>query len=481
MMASSITPKRKPALGGLLAPTREDAHVAQDTVFEYSQRLSQQVIGLEKENVVLQDAKALLDRDNSLMNQKVAALEDENAKLRSAGMATFQERNITVNQAKEAMQEKHGESMLLRNEVTQLRQRVDALTIEKSNAQGISHKLQAERTQLQRSVCALELSADSMHSEMESCAAREAQAAIARTDLERHLDRIAAEKARSDSFASGWHFEAAQLRKALEDLASERSCNRALGGQLEAARHEAARLRGDSHGLHEVVSAVRVEAAEAKCREEFAAQEQPKLLEALAQERSGAAALRRRMADLERTALEHHRLRTAAESESACVRGLLAGAQSEVAELVASGSRAASQACGAGRLADEHAARRHEAERGLAGAAEEGRRLRAHAAAVEAESAEWQAKAQRLEAEVVMLKGQLRGLEVTTAGLQTQCAELTEQLCLQQLRAEQRLPQDFAASLLRATPQPPTLPAAHFRISGPPCLGPPRRALPQGA
>lgn len=66
---------RKPALGGALGPTREDAKTAYDATFEYSQRLSQQVLSLEADNVELQDAKRALLAENAALQAKVRELQ----------------------------------------------------------------------------------------------------------------------------------------------------------------------------------------------------------------------------------------------------------------------------------------------------------------------------------------------------------------------------------------------------------------------
>jgi len=113
-------------------------------VFEYSQKLSQQVLTLEADNVELQDAKKVLDADNQLLKAKVQELQLQCEKLRDTSIYTHQDKEAAILQAREVLQSKQAEVMLARKSTEDVKQHAEALATDNMRLNGIAEKLQQE-------------------------------------------------------------------------------------------------------------------------------------------------------------------------------------------------------------------------------------------------------------------------------------------------------------------------------------------------
>lgn len=159
-----------------------------DGVFEYSQKLSQQVLTLEADNVELQDAKKVLDADNQLLKGKVQELQLQCEKLRDTSIYTHQDKEAAILQAREAIQSKQAEIMLARKSTEDVRNHAEALATDNMRLNGICEKLQQERSELQRKVHALEASIKSFQAELNQRAVSEGNSLKVRNALEHRLE-----------------------------------------------------------------------------------------------------------------------------------------------------------------------------------------------------------------------------------------------------------------------------------------------------
>mmetsp|Transcript_149259 Transcript_149259/g.388208 ORF Transcript_149259/g.388208 Transcript_149259/m.388208 type:complete len:533 (+) Transcript_149259:45-1643(+) len=429
--------KRRPALGGALAPTREDAEVSQDAIFEYSQRLSQQVVALEAENVELQDEKARLASENRRLTERAQLLEADNGGLRDAGFVTLQERHIAVKQAQDSIQAKNGEVMLLRNNAEQQRKKSEALSADLQRLRGINERLQAERSQLQRNVLGLEATANAMQVEMAEQAATEARATEVRNNLQRHVHAMTDEMRLMDEQAGVRYVLDAQLRHAREELSAERFTGQRLREELRSAQGEAGRLRADAFGMSEQASEMRAQTAHMRHVESAICAEQPRLNEALQRERAASASLRARVTELEGLIGNLRRAQTSMESENISLRTALDGARAEAHRTVEGSAQLVADRFGAEQDANTHLNMRREAERKHAMALRECELLREQGEVLRGDHSAMQSRLQQVEADNVLLRGKLKGAEVLASGLREECAGLNTRAQFQQLQEEQ--------------------------------------------
>ena len=157
-------------------------------VFEYSQKLSQQVLTLEADNVELQDAKKVLDADNQLLKAKVQELQLQCEKLRDTSIYTHQDKEAAILQAREVLQSKQAEVMLARKSTEDVKQHAEALATDNMRLNGIAEKLQQERSELQRAVHAQEASIKSFQTELNQRAVAEGNSLKMRNALEQRLE-----------------------------------------------------------------------------------------------------------------------------------------------------------------------------------------------------------------------------------------------------------------------------------------------------
>jgi len=419
--------RRRPGLGGALRPTRADAEASHEVIFDYSQRLNQQVVALESENLELQDAKKALAAENRSLSERVDLLEKDSAELREAGFATFQERNLTVGQAQDVLRSKQGEVMLLRHTSEQQRIREEQLAMGNAQLQGIAERLQGERSHLQRTVLGLEATASAMHAEIQQQGQAEAHAALIQGDLERRVNMLTVDKMRLDEEMGVRHVEAAQLRLTQEELNAERQHCRRLREELDESLSQTMQLREEGACLVKSVTKTRAEVAYLRRAGEVAATEPQRLQEALQCETALSAGLRVRISELENIIGELRRARTAVDAESSTLRSELTKARAQVECCMGASNRLVTERTGVEQLADAEATRRVQVEKRAGALAEESSRLRAQSDVLKADNARLLEKAQRLEAENVMLSGQVRGAEVVVKGLRSECNKLNMQ------------------------------------------------------
>eukprot|EP00438_Fugacium_kawagutii_P010218 Skav234250 [mRNA] locus=scaffold1464:601304:608912:- [translate_table: standard] len=219
-----------------------------DGVFEYSQKLSQQVLTLEADNVELQDAKKVLDADNQLLKAKVQELQLQCEKLRDTSIYTHQDKEAAILQAREAIQSKQAEIMLARKSTEDVRTHAEALATDNMRLNGICEKLQQERSELQRKVHALEASIKSFQAELNQRAVSEGNSLKMRNALEQRLEDMqpgfvnvavchfaSLQQKRLSDMANFYRSDVVQLQQLREDLLKERQrCGLATGRGLAA-------------------------------------------------------------------------------------------------------------------------------------------------------------------------------------------------------------------------------------------------------
>jgi len=416
--------QRRPALGGALQPSKGDSNTSQEVIYEYSQQMNQQVVALESENVELSDAKRALEARVTELNQRVAELERESRELRDAGMATMQERNLTVNHTNDALRAKQGEVMLLRNTADHHQHRENVLATQNARLSGIAERLQAERSQLQKTVVGLEATACAMQVEISRQANSEAQAALVHGDMERQISSLSMQKMRLDEEMGVRHVEAAHLRHTHQELLSERQLVQHLREELEEALHGHQRMQDHAAGLSQTVSALHIEVAHFRNLEEAAAAEAPRWQEAVHREAALAGSLRTRLAELEDLVGDLRRAHTALDGENGSLRSQLARSQAEVESCLNASSQLVMEKGGVEKLADEKSSHCVQLEHRIGLLNAEVSRLRAHNETLNADNLQFRSRAENLEAETVMLRGRVNGLESVVRGLKGECSDL---------------------------------------------------------
>eukprot|EP00927_Polykrikos_kofoidii_P077830 TRINITY_DN74739_c0_g1_i1.p1 TRINITY_DN74739_c0_g1~~TRINITY_DN74739_c0_g1_i1.p1 ORF type:complete len:512 (-),score=107.50 TRINITY_DN74739_c0_g1_i1:61-1596(-) len=410
----------------MIRPTREDARVSETTVFHYSKKLGEQIVTLEAENVDLQDAKRSLTKENRAMREKLDQLDRENVELRDAGLATIHERHVVVRQAQEAVNAKIGEANIQHNLAEKQRQRAEALSFDNDRMKSMNERLRLEVAQLQRKVLGLETTANAMQAQLASQAEAEAEASRIRGSLERQLDSLTLEKRRLDEQTGALIFESAQLRRLQEALAQEceRGCK--LTEDFRASRAEVVGLQQEKIQLMDTVANLHLEIAQLS--QQAVAAENPSLREDMRRAEGTTQSLRGRIAELENIITEHRRGRIAVDAENGRLKNALAAAQADAERSAAMASCLASERGEAEQFADELAKWRCDAEMRISQLASEGAHLRSRSDQVRADGKRVQERAGNLEAENILLRGQLHGADVLVRGLREECSRLQKRL-----------------------------------------------------
>merc|ERR1712216_932626 len=179
-----------------------------------------------------------------------------------------------------------------------------------------------------------------------------------------------------------------------------------------------AMMQNETRKLGEAVSSLHIEVAHIQGVKENVDGEAARLHDALNREGAISASLRRRITELEDMIQELRRGNMALEGENGQLRSALKRAQAEVEVCLQASNKLVQEKGAVEQLADEQSTRRIEVEAQLATSAGECGRLRKHNEILMKDNTDLLQKAQQLEADNVILTGQLRGQEVVLRGLQ---------------------------------------------------------------
>lgn len=397
-----------------------------DGVFEYSQKLSQQVLTLEADNVELQDAKKVLDAENQLLKGKVQELQLQCEKLRDTSIYTHQDKEATILQAREAIQSKHAEVMLARKSTEDVKNQVEALATDNMRLNGIAEKLQHERSELQRKVHGLEASVKSFEAELHQRALSEGNSLKARNALEQRLEDMSLQNRRLADMASFYRSDLVQLTQLREELLRERQQSAARLEDLEASRRDVAWLRARVADLDQRHSEMFSEVEQWRHAEGAAMAKHPRLEEAMKRESALADSLRGRIAELEEEHAKVLKTQAVLQADNATLRSQLASSRSEVEMLANANSRLAGEKSEVEHMASMVHAEKQEAHRRCSVLEREHLpKLMAKHQASSSDVAGLRNRVAQLEGENTRLKGQLSHAEVLIRGLKTQCSELS--------------------------------------------------------
>ncbi|CAJ1412728.1 unnamed protein product, partial [Effrenium voratum] len=420
---------RKPALGGALGPTREDAKTAYDATFEYSQRLSQQVLSLEADNVELQDAKRALLAENAALQAKVRELQDKCDKVQATAIFTHQDKEAAILQAREALQSRQAEVMLARKSEEDLKRQAEALASDNLRLNGIAEKLQTERSQLQRTVLGLEASIEAFQEELRLRAEREGQSMGERGALERRLEGACLQNARLARLGELHHADLAELQRSSAELLQQRQRTAQATEELQASRRDVAWLRAKLAELDGSAGHWRSEAERWRHASGAAAAQAPRLEEAVHRESALADSLRGRIAELEEHLAKVLKVQVSAEAECAGLRSQLASSRGEAEHLAKTASRLAGERSHAEQQAQLAATAKMEADRRChVLELEHLPELVAKQQANTSDLASLRSRLAQLEGENTILKGQVSQSEVLVKGLRTELADVCASL-----------------------------------------------------
>ncbi|CAK9032369.1 Uncharacterized protein SCF082_LOCUS20040, partial [Durusdinium trenchii] len=267
--------------------------------FEYSDKLNQQVLSLEADNVELQDGKKLLEAENQALKGKIAELQLQCEKLRDTSIHTHQDKEAAILQAREALQSKQAEVMLARKAEEDVKQQVEAISEENLRLSGIAEKLQGERSQLHRTCLGLEASIKSCQTELGQRAKAEQDGLKLRNALELRLNDLSLQNKRLSDMAGFYRADLAQLQELREEVLKERHKSTRLAEDLEHSRRDVVWLRHRLAELDQRNSEIWAEVEHWRHAEKAATAHHPRLEEAMKRESALADTLRQRIADLE--------------------------------------------------------------------------------------------------------------------------------------------------------------------------------------
>jgi len=177
-------------------------------------------------------------------------------------------------------------------------------------------------------------------------------------------------------------------------------------------------MREEARKLGETVSTLHIEVAHMQGAKDVVHAEGARLNDALCREGSMGAGLRRRVTELEDLAGELRRANMSLEGENGALRSALTRARAEADMIMEASNKLVHEKGGVEHLADEQSNRRIELERLLATSTDECKRVLKHRDQLQADNQELQRKSAQLEADNVVLGGQLKGQGVMLRGLQ---------------------------------------------------------------
>lgn len=400
-----------------------------DALFEYAQKQSRRLAGLEAELAKVTSERDSMTAENKAIGEHIFGLQQENGLLHDMGLNSFLEKaqlSKVANEVlplREQLQAQGQQIISLQNENAQLKATVDAL--------------QVERAQAQRAAKSMEVALESVRADLAGRIDREGSLNTTLASLQRQVEELTGEKGRLDLTVSGQHVELAKAQKGFQELHAQKAHCHSLTQKLEVSTAEIARLHQEKRALDETVSSLHVQVAQLLAQRDSALTEVPSLNNIVKQQHVTIADLQEQIKS-SHTGLQESRKRCGyLERELAAVSHMLEETQSKGALQEKATAVLASERDRLRSAIDDVSGRSVATGQQLGAALGEKRALQTRLEAAGAEGAQLQLRLQRLGAEHSALQSRLAGLECLAQGHKDEAAALQHRVATLQTENDQ--------------------------------------------
>lgn len=391
-----------------------------DALFEYSQKQNQRLGDLEAELAKVKSEKERVQAENKAIGEHIFGLQQENGMLHDMGMNSFLEKAhlsktaSEVGPLREQLQAQAQQAQYLQNENAKLKAAIEAL--------------QVERAQALHAAKSMEVTLESVRSDLAGRIDREGSLNTTVAALQRQVEELTGEKGRLDRMVSGQHIELAKAQKVFQELHAQKAHCHGLSQKLEVATAEVSRLHQEKRALDQTVSSLHVQVAQLLAQRDSALTEMPSLNNIVQQQQVTMADLQEQL-KASQIALQGSRQRCGhLEREVAAVSHMLEEQKNR--SLVSEKATAilASERDRLRSAIDDVSCRSVATGQQLGAALGERRALQTQLEATGAEGAQLQLRLQRTTAENSALQSRLAGLERLAQGHKDEAAALQQRL-----------------------------------------------------
>jgi len=274
-----------------------------DALFEYSQKLGHRVTQLDSELAAIREDRDNLKAENEAIGEQIFGLQQENGMLHDIGWTSYLEKAHLAKAAEGVSTD----ASHLRSTVGEQKQRIDFLAAENKTLLTYIEQSKGDMNQGHHQIRALEVTIDTVQTELQRRINREGALKERGLNLERCLEEVQGDKARLDDVVSMQHVEIAKLQQVTSDLHAERARTHGLTQKGKSQEAQLAQLHSEKTQLDAMVGTLHVEVAQLVTQRDSALTEVPQLHGTVRQQSSAVAELQEQVRNLQSQNHELHR------------------------------------------------------------------------------------------------------------------------------------------------------------------------------
>jgi len=422
-------------------PANQRALGAQDALYEYSQKLGNRVTALESELSGVREDRDNLKAENEAIGEHIFGLQQENGMLHDIGWTSYLEKA----QLAKAAEGVSTDATHLRNAIQDQKQRIEFLTAENKNLLARLEAWKSDRNQWQHQIRGLEVTLDTVQTDLQKRINREGGLKERGLNLERCLEEANGDKLRLDDMVSLQDVEIAKLQQVTSELHAERARSHAISQKLKSTEAQLAQTLHEKTQLDSMVGTLHVEVAQLVTQRDTALTEVPQLQGTCRQQSSAVAELQEQVRCIQGQNHELHRRNVGLDGQLKEIFAALDEAKKQVAKDERDIGSLLEQKTQMSRHLEDLSAQRGEIDQRLNSVMSQKGIVHAHFEQVSGENNHLQMRVQQSNSENAALRSRLAGMEKMVQGYQDEVANLQQRTEL--LRTEREEMQEHMNQL----------------------------------
>jgi len=413
----------------------------QDALYDYSQKLGKRVTLLEAELAQIREDRDNLKAENEAIGEHIFGLQQENGMLHDIGWTSYLEKA----QLSKVAEGVSTDASHLRNTVQDQKQRIEYLGNENKNLLARLESWKSDRNQWQHQIRGLEVTIETVQTDLQKRITREGQLKERGVNLERCLEEITGDKGRLDDMVSLQHVEIAKLQQVTSELHAERARSHALTQKVKSLEAQLGQIHHEKTALDSMVGTLHVEVAQLVTQRDTALTEVPQLQGTVRQQSTAVVDLQEQVRALQGQNHELHRRNVGLDAQVKELFGGLDEAKKIGAHHEHNVKALAMERSTLKRNVDDLSAQRGEIDQRLNSVMSQKGIVHAHFEQVSGENNQLQCAVQQATSENAALRSRLAGMEKMVQGCQDEIANLQQRTQL--LRSEKEEMQEHMQQL----------------------------------
>lgn len=395
-----------------------------DALFEYSHKLGHRVTSLEAELSQVREERDNLKAENEAIGEHIFGLQQENGMLHDIGWTSYLEKA----QLAKAAEGVSTDAAHLKSAVKEQKERIEYLMAENKTLANTIDSMKGDRAQLQHTIRGLEVTLETVKTDLQKRISRESALKERGINLERCLEDVTNDKTRLDDVVSLQHVEIAKLQQITGELHAERARCHSVTQKLKTTEAQLAALVQEKAQLDGMVGTLHVEVAQLVTQRDSALTEVPQLQGTLRKQSNAVAELQEQVRQAQNANHELQRRNVGLDAQVKKLFAELDEAKKEVARLERSTALLLQERTQLRKVLDEVSAQKGEVDQKLNSVMTQKGIVHAHFEQANGENNQLQMRMQQANSENAALRSRLAGMEKRVQGYEIEHANLHQRL-----------------------------------------------------